>query len=57
MDGWDIALLAVAGFVAATALVRLMIRRRNQLVSQLLAESQRQPLQKPPSKSPPQEGA
>jgi len=36
MDGWDIALLAVAGYVAVTALVRLMLRRRDdQMVEQL----------------------
>ena len=40
MDGWDIALLAIGGFVAAIALVRLMTHRRNQLVNQLLLESQ-----------------
>ena len=43
MDGWDIALLAIGGFVAATALVRLMIHRRNELVRQLLLESQQRP--------------
>jgi uncharacterized membrane-anchored protein YhcB (DUF1043 family) len=31
MSGWDVALLAVVGYVAVTALVRLMIRRRDQL--------------------------
>ncbi len=35
MDGWDIALLAVAGYVAVTTLVRLMLRRRDQMVEQL----------------------
>jgi uncharacterized OsmC-like protein len=35
MDGWDVALLAVAGYVAATALVRLMIRRRNRMIEQI----------------------
>ncbi|NQU20050.1 MAG: hypothetical protein HQ567_02120 [Candidatus Nealsonbacteria bacterium] len=32
MDGWDVALLVAAGYIAVTALVRLMIRRRDQLV-------------------------
>ena len=32
MDGWDVALLAAASYLAVTALVRLMIRRRNQLL-------------------------
>jgi len=32
MDRWSVALLAVAGYVAVTALVRLMVRRRDQLL-------------------------
>ena len=35
MDGWDIALLAMAGYVAVVTLVRLMIRRRDQLLDEL----------------------
>jgi hypothetical protein len=42
MDGWDIALLVGAGYVAATALVRLMIRRRDQMVEQFRQEVQRE---------------
>ncbi len=38
MEGWDIALLVFAGYIAATALARLMIRRRNQLVEELLKQ-------------------
>lgn len=34
MDGWDIALLAAAAYIAVTALVRLMLRRRQQLWEQ-----------------------
>jgi len=34
MDGWDVALLAAAAYVAVTSLVRLMIRRRDQAVGQ-----------------------
>ena len=34
MDGWDVALLAAAGYMAATALVRLMIRRRDQMLAE-----------------------
>jgi hypothetical protein len=33
MDGWDLALLVVAGYVATTALVRLMIRRRDRMLA------------------------
>jgi len=32
MDGWSVAVLAVAGYVAVTALVRLMIGHRNQVI-------------------------
>jgi len=42
MDSWDIALLAVAGYVAVLALSRLMTRRRNQLVEELLDQARRQ---------------
>ncbi len=35
MDSWDVVLLVVAGYLAVMALVRLMIRRREQLVVQL----------------------
>ena len=31
MDGWDLTLLVAAGYVAVMALVRLMIRRRDQM--------------------------
>jgi hypothetical protein len=34
MNGWDVALLAAAAYVAITALVRLMIRRRNHLIGE-----------------------
>jgi hypothetical protein len=35
MDGWDVALLVAAAYVAATALVRLMVRRRDQMLGDL----------------------
>ena len=34
MNGWDVALLVIAGYVAVTALVRLMTWRREQLLSE-----------------------
>jgi heme exporter protein D len=34
MDGWDLALLVMAGYVAVVALVRLMIRRRDQVLGE-----------------------
>ena len=42
MEGWDIALLVLAGYVALLGLVRLMIRRRNQLVDELLEQAKQQ---------------
>ena len=35
MDGWNIALLVLAGYVAVSQLVRLMLARRNKLVAEL----------------------
>ena len=35
MNRWDVVLLVVAGYVAITALIRLMIRRRDQLLDEL----------------------
>ncbi len=34
MDGWDVGLLAAAVYMAATALIRLMIHRRDQLTEE-----------------------
>ena len=42
MDGWDLALLVGAGYVAVTALVRLMIRRRDQLLDEFRREMAKQ---------------
>jgi len=39
MDGWDLALMGAAGYAAVVGLVRLMIRRRNQLINELLQEA------------------
>ena len=38
MNGWDLALLVAAGYVAAVTLVRLMIRRRDQLLERFRNE-------------------
>lgn len=49
MDGWSVGLWAVAMYVAVMALVRLMLARRDKLVSGLqeqAAEQQRQLQQK-----------
>jgi hypothetical protein len=45
MDGWDLALLAITGYVAVVTLVRLMARHRDQVVSRFRHDMQRQ--QKP----------
>lgn len=42
MDGWDVALLVVAGYVATVALVRLMIRRRDQMLDQFRREVEKE---------------
>jgi hypothetical protein len=34
MDSWDVTLLVVAAYLAIVALVRLMARRRNQVIEQ-----------------------
>jgi hypothetical protein len=31
MDGWDVTLLVVGGYLATVSVVRLMVRRRDQL--------------------------
>jgi hypothetical protein len=40
LQGWEIALLSVAAFVAITALVRLMQVRRDQLTHELLSQAE-----------------
>jgi len=38
MESWDLVLLVVAGYLASTALVRMMIRRRDQMLDDLRQE-------------------
>jgi hypothetical protein len=38
MDGWNLALLAVAGYIAVVTLARLMLRRRNQMMQRFREE-------------------
>ncbi|MFH1921488.1 MAG: hypothetical protein ABIP48_16610 [Planctomycetota bacterium] len=38
MNRWDVVLLVVAGYLAVMGLVRLMIRRRDQLLGKLRHE-------------------
>jgi hypothetical protein len=42
MDAWNIVILVTAGYVAVTALVRLMVRRRNQLTAEFRQEVDRE---------------
>jgi hypothetical protein len=39
MDVWNWVLLSIGAFVAVTALVRLMTRRRDEVLAQLAAEA------------------
>jgi hypothetical protein len=41
MDHWDLALWAVAGYMAVVTLVRLMVCQRDRLVDQVRAERER----------------
>ncbi len=45
MDRWDIMIIAGAGYVAVTALVRLMVARRNHLVDQVRQQIEQQRVQ------------
>jgi hypothetical protein len=47
MDGWDLALVVIAGYSAVVGLVRLMNRRRNQLIEELMQEVAQQKLRHP----------
>ncbi|NOZ39563.1 MAG: hypothetical protein GXP24_04975 [Planctomycetes bacterium] len=42
MDRWDIMIIAGAGYVAVTSLVRLMAARRNHLVDQVRQQIEQQ---------------
>jgi len=38
MNGWDVAVLAITGYVAVTSLARLMLRRRDELLVEFRAQ-------------------
>ena len=42
MDRWDVIVILVAGYVSVMALVRLMARRRNQLIEHFRDEIEKQ---------------
>jgi hypothetical protein len=44
MDGWDLALWALAGYLAIVALVRLMARHRDSLTARFRQEMEEQRL-------------
>ena len=51
MDGWDFVMIAAAGYIAVISLVRLMARRRNQLVEQVRQQMEEQASVKPVDRS------
>lgn len=59
MDGWDFVLLAVAAYIAVVTLVRLMLRRREQLVArfrqQMAQQAQARALQERAKETPGEE--
>ncbi|MBX3413203.1 MAG: hypothetical protein KF708_10985 [Pirellulales bacterium] len=42
MDGWDVALLVLAGYVAVVALVRMTLAHREQTAARMRIELERQ---------------
>ena len=42
MDAWNVALLLAAAYVAITALIRLMIRRRNEMMEKFRHEVEKE---------------
>jgi hypothetical protein len=46
MDGWDVAFLAVAGYVAVASLVRMMINHRDKLTARFRQEVRTEQLRK-----------
>ena len=42
MNQWDVALLAIVGYTAVVALVRLMLRRRDQLLAEFREQLKRE---------------
>ena len=49
LDRWDVALLLLAAYVAVMTLVRMMIRRRDQLVSDVRQQLEDRKKAKKPS--------
>ena len=54
MDGWDVAILAVAGYLAVTGLVRLMLVHRDRMLAQFRSQMEQQRKEPPPKPVPPE---
>ena len=54
MDGWDVALLVVAGYVATVTLVQLMIRRRDQMLEEFRRQMEQERIRKEAEQRQPQ---
>jgi hypothetical protein len=52
MDGWDLALLAVVGYVAVAAMVRLMLARRDRSLADLREQLAREKRRRKKAKKP-----
>ena len=50
MNRWDVVLLVVAGYVATAALVRLMIRRRGELLDDVRRQFKKNKVRKEANK-------
>lgn len=57
LDSWDWVLLAMAGYVATIGLVRLMLAKREQVVTRLQADIERARRQQTVEKTPPRSRA
>lgn len=57
MDRWDLLIILAAGYVAVMTLVRLMTRRRNELVEHVREQIKGQQPQKKPAKDTKQDAA
>jgi len=52
MDGWDITLLVVAGYVAVVSLVRLMARRRDAMLGEFRQQMEKEKQRKKAAEDP-----
>ena len=57
MDRWDVLLMGGSAYVAMISLIRLMAKRRNQLIQQIHREIEQQHSAPPPAAAEPGAGA